>query len=807
MDKFVTLNSGNNSVVGTQSSPALRASQSELRSSGPAQRTPKNPPVSEKKTQEPIRGLHYDLEMLINDKKYKPSQIEELSDQISQGSQSSQRKTRDNRTPERSELSERSGSYRRVGASGGGGSEASHSGRSDRLSDGLSDRRSDRLSDGRSDRLSDGRGDSGAGRGNLAQRKNGDGFSEDELNTLINNYQKQDNGAGRSDSGAGGAGRSGVAHGLRPNVIEIPTSARAQLKAKLDDLVISDSDDGAEESDRYQEKRYNRKHESRGAPSRPSDPSHYSRPSDPSHYSRPSDPSHYGHGSSGNAYGSPAGNTYGSPDGHRDDDDDDDDDDDASSIGIHYSSKLKQPTEKPEEDEDSEEHLSHRQIQTRKQQLMIRSARLKKQGYPPASNLNMTMSLQEMKEIVDIQKEERSLENAIRLQGDVLTGLVTGAEKLNTKFDPADLHLEGWSESFYENLDNYDEVFEDLYYKYSEKVHVEPEIKLIGMVFGSGMAFHFSKSVMDKAGDSVPGFQDIMAKRPDLAQAYREEALNMMSQPGGMPPFHPYMARGSPPNGPPQGPPMNQRPQGPPMNQRPQGPPMNQRPQRPQGPPMNQMPQRPQGPPMNQRPQRPQGQPSEPVGMSPAGMGAPAHAGARAPPVVQSGGGNPGMNQMGNLLNNLTGGNPFLGNLLNNIMSNQSGDGNDDEEDEFGNSDNGEPPISQNRSDFRQRRLTKRQTKATTPPVNKYSKVFQGPNGPALRASQSELRSSGNNSVVGTRSAPPENILNDIDDVDDLLAGILPPMPGNNHSAQQSQNNSSEQDFVRKTRRNRAISV
>ena len=164
----------------------------------------------------------------------------------------------------------------------------------------------------------------------------------------------------------------------------------------------------------------------------------------------------------------------------------------------------------------------------------VRLRRLEKKGYPPVTRLNVTMSLEDMDEIVSIQREERSLENSIRLQGDILTGVISGTEKLNSKFDPADIKLDGWSESFYENIDNYDEVFEDLYYKYNEKIQLEPEIKLIGMVLGSGMAFHFSKTVFDNAKDTVPGFENIMEQRPDIAQAYREAALNIMGQPQHM---------------------------------------------------------------------------------------------------------------------------------------------------------------------------------------------------------------------------------------------------------------------------------
>jgi len=45
----------------------------------------------------------------------------------------------------------------------------------------------------------------------------------------------------------------------------------------------------------------------------------------------------------------------------------------------------------------------------------------------------------------------------------MMMGLVTGMELMNNKFNPFDWKLDGWSESVHENVDDYDEVFEELY--------------------------------------------------------------------------------------------------------------------------------------------------------------------------------------------------------------------------------------------------------------------------------------------------------------------------------------------------------
>ena len=47
--------------------------------------------------------------------------------------------------------------------------------------------------------------------------------------------------------------------------------------------------------------------------------------------------------------------------------------------------------------------------------------------------------------------------------------LISGIEFLNNRFDPFDIKLDGWSESIHENLNEYDDVFEELYEKYNSK--------------------------------------------------------------------------------------------------------------------------------------------------------------------------------------------------------------------------------------------------------------------------------------------------------------------------------------------------
>jgi hypothetical protein len=80
----------------------------------------------------------------------------------------------------------------------------------------------------------------------------------------------------------------------------------------------------------------------------------------------------------------------------------------------------------------------------------------------------------------------------------MLLGCITGLEFMNNKFDPFDLELDGWSESINENVDDYDDIFEELAEKYKGSSNMAPELKLLLMVGGSGFMFHLSNSMFKK---------------------------------------------------------------------------------------------------------------------------------------------------------------------------------------------------------------------------------------------------------------------------------------------------------------------
>ena len=225
----------------------------------------------------------------------------------------------------------------------------------------------------------------------------------------------------------------------------------------------------------------------------------------------------------------------------------------------------------------SANRISPDEERKKKIDLINKLNRLETKGYTLTKHFSMDNTLEEIQLEYDRLVDAKNLEGSIRFQRQCLMGAVTGMEFLNGKFNPFDWQLEGWSESVHENIEDYDEVFEELYDKYKGKGNMPPEAKLLMTLVGSGFMFHMSNSFFrQKMANVAPS--DIFRSNPDLAKQFAAAAAQQAG-----PGFGNFMgaAMGMPQQGMPQAPP--QMPMGPgPFYQASNGmmaPPMPQMPQ------------------------------------------------------------------------------------------------------------------------------------------------------------------------------------------------------------------------------------
>jgi hypothetical protein len=140
---------------------------------------------------------------------------------------------------------------------------------------------------------------------------------------------------------------------------------------------------------------------------------------------------------------------------------------------------------------------------------------LRQKGIKVMKHFDSTSNLDEMKMEYERLKSARDMQNSVKFQRRMMMMFVTGTEYLNTKFDPFDIDLDGWSESVHENLEDYDDIFEDLYEKYKDRAKMAPELRLMFALGGSAFMFHITNRMFRQ---QVPGMADIARQNPELAR-------------------------------------------------------------------------------------------------------------------------------------------------------------------------------------------------------------------------------------------------------------------------------------------------
>ena len=149
--------------------------------------------------------------------------------------------------------------------------------------------------------------------------------------------------------------------------------------------------------------------------------------------------------------------------------------------------------------------------------------RLEQKGFQLAKRYTMDNSLDEMRQEFDRLVDARNLEASLRFQRQALMSVVTGLEWANGRFDPFDLKLDGWSEAVHENVEDFDEIFEELYDKYKERGKMPPEARLVMALAGSGFMCHVSNTFLKSRMSSVSA-DDILKNNPDLAKQFAAAA-------------------------------------------------------------------------------------------------------------------------------------------------------------------------------------------------------------------------------------------------------------------------------------------
>jgi hypothetical protein len=174
-----------------------------------------------------------------------------------------------------------------------------------------------------------------------------------------------------------------------------------------------------------------------------------------------------------------------------------------------------------------EPKISKEELLREKFKILRKLEGLEKKGVELTKKYSMESSLQEMQGEYETIMDEKSKQNSVKFQGNMLMAIINGMEFLNSKFDPFDIKLDGWSDQIQENITDYDEIFGELHEKYKSKASMAPELKLLFQLGGSAMMVHMTNTMFKS---SMPGMDDILRQNPDLMRSFQNAAVNSMSQ-------------------------------------------------------------------------------------------------------------------------------------------------------------------------------------------------------------------------------------------------------------------------------------
>jgi len=172
-------------------------------------------------------------------------------------------------------------------------------------------------------------------------------------------------------------------------------------------------------------------------------------------------------------------------------------------------------------------NMTFEEEQREKVNLVHKFDALRNKGHRVVKVYNTNSDYTEMKFEYDRLIHQIKMDKSVKQQRHMLIGLVTGIEFLNNKFDPFDVRLDGWSGAVNDDINDYDDIFEELYDKYSDLVNAPPELRLMFGLASSAFVFHLNNTILKSS--NVPGMEDIMRQNPDLARQFAQAATSSMS--------------------------------------------------------------------------------------------------------------------------------------------------------------------------------------------------------------------------------------------------------------------------------------
>jgi hypothetical protein len=177
-------------------------------------------------------------------------------------------------------------------------------------------------------------------------------------------------------------------------------------------------------------------------------------------------------------------------------------------------------------DPDSILNLSYEEIQKRKLKLLCDFDKLRNKGIKVMKQYNMSSDYEEMKNEYEILINNKRVSDSIKWQRKFFVTLASGLETFtHSSYNPLDFELTNFGSEVSDDIESYDDIFEELHLKYvGEGGNYPPELRLVFKMGTTAAWCMYQQKIM--ANSNVPDFTRIMKENPQLNEQFKQASMN-----------------------------------------------------------------------------------------------------------------------------------------------------------------------------------------------------------------------------------------------------------------------------------------
>jgi len=171
--------------------------------------------------------------------------------------------------------------------------------------------------------------------------------------------------------------------------------------------------------------------------------------------------------------------------------------------------------------------INEREKRRKKRQMLKNLQQWSEKGIiKDIAHLTIDTPFDEIEDEYESAIDDKRKRDSVKIQQNWMITMVNTIEYGNSMFDPLGISLDGWGESVSEDVDSYNEIFEELHEKYKGG-KMSPELSLLLRLGFSASVVHFSNKALSSA---APGFNDVIKQSPELMRMFTNATVDTMKQ-------------------------------------------------------------------------------------------------------------------------------------------------------------------------------------------------------------------------------------------------------------------------------------